>query len=265
MQELHEKLINMNTLTKNFLKFIANNKGLLDKETLDIIVTENIIIHLKKDEYELELLGCNRFIESNELISLNYDDCRYEFSANFKKLFINSLFTDTSKISYSEQLKHDLWKQKRNHIVAQRGNKCERCKNTENLQVHHIKYIKGRLAWEYSDDLLECLCGSCHMKEHDVNKSKADQAEKWIQHNSLSIEESKQISNNKKFVLSCFKNEVVNKIVNTFELYSSSPNAIRFKVSNKNYYAYLHKLFGDVILNGDNSIGFHLNIMKKKK
>ena len=29
----------MDTLTKNFLKFIANNKGLLDKETLDIIVT----------------------------------------------------------------------------------------------------------------------------------------------------------------------------------------------------------------------------------
>lgn len=43
----------MDTLTKNFLKFIANNKGLLDKETLDIIVTESIIIHLKKDKYSV--------------------------------------------------------------------------------------------------------------------------------------------------------------------------------------------------------------------
>ena len=110
VEDSYVKFIKMDTLTKNFLKFIANNKGLLDKETLDIIVTESIIIHLKKDKYELELIGCNRFIESNELISLNYDDCRYEFSANFKKLFINSLFTDTSKISYSEQLKHSLWK-----------------------------------------------------------------------------------------------------------------------------------------------------------
>lgn len=253
----------MNKLTKDFLKFIANNSGLLDKETLSIIITEDIVVSLNKDSYELELIGCNKFIESNDLVSLNHNDCRYKFSSNFKKLFFNSLISDTSKISYSEQLKHNLWKQKRNSIVKQRDNKCERCGSTENLQVHHIKYIKGRLAWEYSDDLLECLCGSCHMKEHDVNKNKSNQLEQWTQHNSLSKEDSIQISNNKKIVLDYFQNEVINKIVNTFELSYSSPNSIGFKVNSKNYYAYLHKLFGDVILNGNDNIGFHLNIMKK--
>ena len=45
---------------------------------------------------------------------------------------------------YSEQLKHSLWKEKRNSILLERGSKCERCGDTNHLQVHHKKYIKDR-------------------------------------------------------------------------------------------------------------------------
>lgn len=242
----------MNSITKDFLKFIVNNKGLLDKETLNIITTENIIIRLNKDKYELELVGCNRFIESNELVHLNYDDCRYEFSSNFKKLFFDSLISDTSKISYSEQLKHDLWKQKRNFIIKQRGNKCERCTNTENLQVHHIKYIKGRLAWEYDDDLLECLCGNCHMKEHKIDKNKK------VTNFGLKEYKLDELSNILKLrtlIAINLKSEVVNYLMATCEVMKITDKSIRFNI-HPTYHKYLRKNFNYCIKFNWDSVDF---------
>ena len=246
----------MNTLTKNFLKFIANNKGLLDKETLDIIVTESIIIHLKKDKYELELIGCNRFIESNELISLNYDDCRYEFSANFKKLFINSLFTDTSKISYSEQLKHDLWKEKRSSVLMERGSKCEKCGDTNHLQVHHKKYIKDRLAWEYENDLLECLCGSCHMKEHNISKDKVVDT---FGLKEMSIYELSEVLKVRTLIAVNLKSEIISYLMATCEVIKITDKVIRFKIHHT-YHKYLKQNYSYCTKFNCNSVDF---IIKK--
>lgn len=257
----------MDKLTKDFLKFITNNIGLLDTKTVRIINNDNIKLHLvNNNSFELELLNCSDFIESTEIIALNYDDCRYELSKNFSKLFMNSLLSPTTKISYREQLNHKFWKDKREHIINIRGNKCERCGSENFLQVHHKKYIKGKLAWEYEDKLLECLCGSCHKKHHEqeLNKNKEEELKKWLSYNSLPKSESKMITENKIFILNYFQNEVVNNIVNYFELYSSSKNAIRFKVDSKMYYKYLHSLFGEDILDGSNNIGFHLNDMRRK-
>lgn len=36
------------------------------------------------------------------------------------------------------------------------------------LQVHHTKYVKGRLPWEYPYDECEVLCRGCHAKEHGI-------------------------------------------------------------------------------------------------
>lgn len=258
----------MDKLTKDFLKFIANNIGLLDEETIRIINNNNIKLYLTdSNNFELELLGCNDFIESNEIIALNYDDCRYELSKNFSKLFMNSFLSPTTKISYKDQLNHEFWKDKRNHIISIRGSKCERCGSKDFLQVHHKRYIKGRLAWEYEDNLLECLCGNCHKKHHEqeLNGNKEEELKRWLLCNSVSKDESKMITENKIFILNYFQNEVVNKIVNCFELHSSSKNAIRFKVNSKMYYKYLHSLFGEDILDGSSNIGFHLNDMRKKR
>lgn len=39
----------------------------------------------------------------------------------------------------------------------------------ENLQVHHKKYINGKMAWEYSWSDLITLCNACHKKEHGMD------------------------------------------------------------------------------------------------
>jgi len=38
------------------------------------------------------------------------------------------------------------------------------------LQIHHKKYIQGRLPWEYENDDLITLCKECHNKQHLSNK-----------------------------------------------------------------------------------------------
>ena len=42
------------------------------------------------------------------------------------------------------------------------------------LQVHHTKYVKGRLPWEYPYDECEVLCRGCHAKEHGIIKPSKD-------------------------------------------------------------------------------------------
>ena len=69
---------------------------------------------------------------------------------------------------YGEQLKRNEWKKFREFIFAVRGRKCERCGTTTNLQVHHLHYISGRLAWEYLPFDVMVVCGDCHQKIHGL-------------------------------------------------------------------------------------------------
>lgn len=69
---------------------------------------------------------------------------------------------------YNEQLKRNEWKKFREFIFAVRGKKCEKCGASTNLQVHHLHYISGRLAWEYLPFDVMVLCGDCHKKIHGI-------------------------------------------------------------------------------------------------
>lgn len=69
-------------------------------------------------------------------------------------------------IPYEKQLQDNRWKKFREKILDIRGRKCEMCGSVHNLQVHHIKYIYGLYAWEYSQDELLVLCENCHKAEH---------------------------------------------------------------------------------------------------
>lgn len=71
-------------------------------------------------------------------------------------------------IKYSEQLKDKRWKIFRSAALAYYHNRCVCCGSKENLQVHHMKYRKGRYAWEYNFDDVVVLCRDCHRKEHDL-------------------------------------------------------------------------------------------------
>lgn len=69
---------------------------------------------------------------------------------------------------YDEQLKRNEWKKFREFIFAVRGRKCEKCWATTNLQIHHLHYISGRLAWEYLPFDVMVVCGDCHQKIHGL-------------------------------------------------------------------------------------------------
>jgi len=42
----------------------------------------------------------------------------------------------------------------------------ECCNPHDTLHVHHIRYFKGRLPWEYEDQWLQVLCETCHALKH---------------------------------------------------------------------------------------------------
>lgn len=70
-------------------------------------------------------------------------------------------------MNYSEQLRHPSWQRKRLQMLEASGWACRMCGDKEStLHVHHKKYVKGRMAWEYPDEDLPVLCERCHKEEH---------------------------------------------------------------------------------------------------
>jgi 5-methylcytosine-specific restriction endonuclease McrA len=63
-------------------------------------------------------------------------------------------------------LKTDHWKELK-HKKLQSQNKCERCDNPNNLDVHHLRY---KHLYDVLEEDLMVLCRKCHSDEHDVEK-----------------------------------------------------------------------------------------------
>ena len=72
----------------------------------------------------------------------------------------------TLKEQYLKQLESPLWAEKRLMILKRDEYQCRLCGSRHNLQVHHIKYSKGKRAWEYPNSALITLCEDCHNKVH---------------------------------------------------------------------------------------------------
>ena len=68
-------------------------------------------------------------------------------------------------MTYEEQLKDERWIKLRNAVV-QYDKCCRYCGSEDNLQVHHIKYLPSKMAWEHPRDLLLTLCRRCHEGQH---------------------------------------------------------------------------------------------------
>lgn len=66
-------------------------------------------------------------------------------------------------------MKDKRWLDRRLQILKKKGAICSKCGSTSNLQIHHLKYIKGKMAWEYKDKYLEVLCNKCHEKKHCID------------------------------------------------------------------------------------------------
>ena len=70
---------------------------------------------------------------------------------------------------YENQLKDKRWLAFRKFIFAVRGGKCEMCNADYDLQIHHLRYIKGAYAWEYTCNDVMVVCGTCHKKIHKID------------------------------------------------------------------------------------------------
>lgn len=79
-------------------------------------------------------------------------------------------------MTYEEQLLTPEWKACRHWIIERDMYMCQRCMRQDGLQVHHKRYIAGKMAWEYEDKDLITLCRKCHADEHGkpVDESKID-------------------------------------------------------------------------------------------
>jgi hypothetical protein len=83
--------------------------------------------------------------------------------------------TMTKKLTYAEQLRHPNWQKKRLEVLKDAGWGCEICGDTETtLNVHHKRYRKGRMAWEYERNELMALCETCHESHHLLEGELAD-------------------------------------------------------------------------------------------
>ena len=70
------------------------------------------------------------------------------------------------KKAYDKYIDSDQWTMMRWGLFYKRGEKCERCGKTENLQVHHKTY-ENLFREKFAD--LEILCKECHRKEHGLS------------------------------------------------------------------------------------------------
>lgn len=72
------------------------------------------------------------------------------------------------KERYEQQLDDTRWKLKAENIRIRDKHTCRICgAKHKQLDVHHIRYIYGREAWDYDDGDLVTLCHNCHEELHD--------------------------------------------------------------------------------------------------
>ena len=71
-------------------------------------------------------------------------------------------------MTYKEQLADSRWLKRKFPILERDNFKCTKCGSTNNLNVHHIRYIPNLMAWEYPDESLITLCQHCHEREHNI-------------------------------------------------------------------------------------------------
>jgi hypothetical protein len=72
-----------------------------------------------------------------------------------------------TKEEYAALLRDPKWQARRKQILKRAHSRCEQCgKDGPKLDVHHRRYRKGHMPWEYPDMDLVALCSDCHAAAH---------------------------------------------------------------------------------------------------
>lgn len=70
-------------------------------------------------------------------------------------------------LTYNEQLLTNEWQVKRKEALEFDKHTCQICFHKDKpLEVHHKRYISGKMAWEYNVRDLITLCHNCHSIYH---------------------------------------------------------------------------------------------------
>lgn len=78
----------------------------------------------------------------------------------------------SSKEQWRLLYKDPRWKAFAAKVRAFYANKCTSCHATDKVtQVHHWKYQKGRMPWEYSIGEVDLLCSGCHSEYHEHHQN----------------------------------------------------------------------------------------------
>lgn len=89
-------------------------------------------------------------------------------------------------MTYAEQLKHPNWQRRRLEVLENADFSCENCGvKDKTLHVHHRRYLKGLMVWEYDDEDLACLCDGCHADLHDKKTLSTDLLAKYGHHDEV--------------------------------------------------------------------------------
>jgi len=73
---------------------------------------------------------------------------------------------------YWQKLQDPRWQKKRLEIMNRAGFKCEKCDDDKaTLHIHHGYYEKGFEPWDYANETLWCLCGSCHKETQEAMRN----------------------------------------------------------------------------------------------
>lgn len=72
-------------------------------------------------------------------------------------------------MTYEEQLKDPRWLKKRKEVLDTKGYACAICGKKFDLQVHHLEYKSGKMAWEYPMSNFVVLCRKHHKEIHNLN------------------------------------------------------------------------------------------------
>ncbi len=160
---------------------IPNNKGQI-QSVIDLLENDNYIrlkaetkkygLYLSRGKSGNAILAPKRFVASlygiDYLTLIPYTAQQFKESHQLKNIHVHKFVKIPKSLSYRSQLETKQWKDFRKLIFSQRGKRCEMCGATTNIQIHHLQYITGRKAWEYTPNDVMVLCRDCHKKIHNI-------------------------------------------------------------------------------------------------
>lgn len=141
-----------------------SRNGLTKKVVIDLFSKEfnlSITSDIQKTIAEIYREGSNPAI-SKHFTDFNRRAKKAKQKEKIKKHAPHLLHSE-HKEKYLAYLKSPEWKNKRQLLFAERGKRCELCRGTVMIQVHHLTY--ERL---FDEDLkdLQVLCMPCHQLQH---------------------------------------------------------------------------------------------------